>query len=205
VPADAPLAPATTGPATTAAATPPGPTDGELLARVARGEYAAFTPLYDRHQEAVARFVARATRRSPDVEDIVQETFLCAARKAASFDGRASCRPWLLGIAARHILHARRTLTRFRGFLERHRRLEILPPAPDPQQDAEKQQEYRRLEQSIAGLSEAKRVVLLLTEIEDMTCEQVAAALDIPIGTVWTRLHHARRELREALNQAEKP
>lgn len=183
----------------------PGATDGELLARVARGEYAAFAPIYDRHQEVVSRFVARATCRSPDVEDLVQETFLCAARKAATFDGRSSCRPWLLGIAARHVLHLRRTVSRLRGFLDRHRRLEILPPLPDPQLDAEKQQQYRQLEQAIAGLSEAKRVVLLLTEIEELTCEQVAAALDIPIGTVWTRLHHARRDLREALQEEKKP
>jgi RNA polymerase sigma-70 factor (ECF subfamily) len=185
--------------------TPPGATDAELLARVARGEYAAFAPIYDRHQEVVARFVARATCRSPDVEDIVQETFLCAARKASTFDGRASCRPWLLGIAARHVLHLRRTISRLRGFLDRHQRLEILPTPPDPHEDAEKQQDFRQLDQAIARLSEAKRVVLLLTEIEEMSCEQVAAALDIPIGTVWTRLHHARRELREALQEGKSP
>ncbi len=175
--------------------------DGELLARVAAGEYASLAPVYDRHHEAVARFVARALGGSHDVEDIVQETFLCAARKAASFDGRLGCRPWLLGIAARQILHVRRTFARLRGMLDRYRQLDAPTPPPDPHEGASLREEHWRLERAIGRLSESKRIVLLMAEIEEMSGEQISAALGIPVGTVWTRLHHARRELRHALEE----
>jgi RNA polymerase sigma-70 factor (ECF subfamily) len=54
----------------------------------------------------------------------------------------------------------------------------------------------RDVEKAVATLTEAKRVVLLLADLEGFTCEEIAAMLGIPVGTVWTRLHHARRELR---------
>ena len=59
------------------------------------------------------------------------------------------------------------------------------------------------VEQALAGISEAKRVALLLAEVEGLSCAEIAAALGIPIGTVWTRLHAARRELRHALGEPE--
>ena len=55
------------------------------------------------------------------------------------------------------------------------------------------------VERALARLSEAKRVTLLMAEVEGLSCDEIAQALEIPIGTVWTRLHAARRELRQAL------
>ena len=57
------------------------------------------------------------------------------------------------------------------------------------------------IERAIAALSPQKREVLLLVEVEELTCEEAASALGIPVGTVWTRLHHARRELRLLLGE----
>jgi RNA polymerase sigma-70 factor (ECF subfamily) len=59
------------------------------------------------------------------------------------------------------------------------------------------------VEQVLSGISEAKRVALLLAEVEGLTCAEIAATLDVPIGTVWTRLHAARRELRRALGEGD--
>jgi RNA polymerase sigma factor (sigma-70 family) len=58
------------------------------------------------------------------------------------------------------------------------------------------------VERALAQLSEAKRVTLLMAEVEGMSCAEIASALKVPIGTVWTRLHAARRELRQTLSEA---
>jgi RNA polymerase sigma-70 factor (ECF subfamily) len=61
------------------------------------------------------------------------------------------------------------------------------------------------VERALAQLSEAKRLTVLMAEVEGMSCAEIATTLDVPIGTVWTRLHAARRELRQALGQAGEP
>ncbi len=82
--------------------TPPA-TDAELMTRLAKGEIGALGELYDRYHEPVRRFLVRATGGAEDVDDLVHQTFLAAARSAARYDGRASCRPWLVGIAVQHL------------------------------------------------------------------------------------------------------
>ncbi len=86
--------------------------DPDLLRQLAGGEIGALGELYDRHREPVRRFVARATCDAEDVDDLVHATFLAAARIASRYDGRASCRPWLVGIAAQLLRRRRRSLGR---------------------------------------------------------------------------------------------
>jgi RNA polymerase sigma-70 factor (ECF subfamily) len=61
------------------------------------------------------------------------------------------------------------------------------------------------VERALLRISENKRVTFLMAEVEDMSCAEIAAALGIPVGTVWTRLHAARRELRRALEEGNEP
>jgi RNA polymerase sigma-70 factor (ECF subfamily) len=174
-------------------------TDAEALRRLAGGEASALAVLYDRHQPALYRFVAVATHHAHDVEDIVHQTFLTAARAAAAFDGRSSCRPWLLGIAARLLARRRRTLARWGRAM---RELATRGTSPmDPQRELVARADVDELERAVKELSEPKRVVLLMSEVEGLTAEEIAKALGIPVGTVWTRLHHARRELRKGLER----
>lgn len=160
--------------------------DRDALARVARGDVGALGDLYDRHARVLLAFAARAAG-AHDAEDVVQTTFERAAKAAASFDGRSlSARPWLFGIAARILQERRRSFARFARALLRVGVPAMQFPVAEARTDVQK---------GLIGLSEAKRVVLLLAEVEGFTCEEIASMLGIPVGTVWTRLHHARREL----------
>jgi RNA polymerase sigma-70 factor (ECF subfamily) len=179
--------------------------DADAIKRVAAGELSAMADIYDRHHGAVFDFVVRLTRDDSDVEDIVHATFLTAARRATTFDGRAPCRPWLLGIAAQLVRRRRRSLARLARALFDFASHLRLAAALDPSDMLVARDELRRMETAFAKLSHAKRAVLLLAEVEGMTCEGIATTLKIPIGTVWTRLHHARRELADTLEAKEAP
>ena len=170
-------------------------TDPELLARLASGQLGALGDLYDRYQEPVHTFIARATRDAHDVDDLVHATFLAAAQSAGRYDGRASCRPWLIGIAAQLLRRRHQSLARLVSVLSSLKH--TLHPPADPRPALQARTD---LERALTRLSEPKRITLLMAEIEGLTCPEIAAALAIPVGTVWTRLHAARHELRTLLS-----
>lgn len=176
----------------------PPASDPELVRRLARGEIGALGELYDRYGEALRRFVARATWDAEDVDDLVHATFLEAAKSAARYDGRPTCRPWLVGIAAHLLRRRRQSFGRLFAVLTslRSRRTTAADPRPSLHARTD-------LDRALARLSEAKRVTLLMAEVEGFTCQEIATAMHVPVGTVWTRLHAARRELRRSLGEAE--
>jgi RNA polymerase sigma factor (sigma-70 family) len=166
-------------------------TDADALRRVAQGDVGALGEVYDRHAGALLGFASRACG-SNDAEDVVQAVFVRAARAAPAYDGRAdSARAWLFGIAARLLQERRRSLGRFTRALMG---LRMQSPSSRPPHEPHRLD----LDKALQQLSEAKRIVLLLAEVEGFTCEEIAAILTIPVGTVWTRLHHARKELRHS-------
>jgi RNA polymerase sigma-70 factor (ECF subfamily) len=172
--------------------------DPDLLRQLAGGEIGALGELYDRYREPVRRFIARATSDAEDVDDLVHATFLAAAEIASRYDGRASCRPWLVGIAVQLLRRRRRSLGRLFAVLSSLRGLRVTTTDPRPALQA-----GADVEKTLPLLSEAKRITLLLAEVEGLSCAEIAEALGIPIGTVWTRLHAARRELRQALEKGD--
>jgi RNA polymerase sigma-70 factor (ECF subfamily) len=172
--------------------------DPDLLRRLAGGEIGALGELYDRYHEPLRRFVVRATSEAEDVDDLVHATFLAAAKSAGRYDGRPSCRPWLIGIAAQLLRRRRLSFGRFLAILSSVRSTRATTADPRPALQARSD-----VERVLVQISEAKRITLLLAEVEGLSCAEIAAALDVPIGTVWTRLHAARRELRRALKEGE--
>lgn len=172
--------------------------DPEIMRRLAAGESSALGELYDRHCHAIRRFLAQATADAEDVDDLAHATFLAAAKIAGRYDGRPSCRPWLIGIAAQLLRRRKRTFGRLRAFLSSLGGPQISSADPAPGWEARTD-----IGRALRALSEPKRVAFLLAEVEGLTCPEIAAALDIPIGTVWTRLHAARRELRSALEASQ--
>ena len=168
--------------------------DPDILRQLAAGEIGALGELYDRYREPVWRFVARATSDADDVDDLVQATFLAAAKSAGRYDGRPSCRPWLIGIAAQLLRRRRQSFGRFLEVLSALRGVRATATDPRPALQA-----CSDVERALVQISEAKRITLLMAEVEGLSCAEIAAALVVPIGTVWTRLHAARRELRRAL------
>jgi RNA polymerase sigma-70 factor (ECF subfamily) len=177
------------------------PPDPELMARLASGETGALGELYDRYHQHVRRFIARATSDAEDVDDLVHVTFLAAATSAARYDGRACCRPWLIGIAVQHLRRRRQARGRFFAALSALARARTA--SVDPGAAMKAMTARGDVERALRLISEPKRVALLMAEVEEMSCAEIAALLQIPIGTVWTRLHAARRELRQALEGEE--
>ncbi|APR83011.1 putative RNA polymerase ECF-subfamily sigma factor [Minicystis rosea] len=173
--------------------------DAELIARIVAGNLAALGVLYDRYQDDVRRFVLRSTMRTADADDIVQEAFLAVQRAGASYDGRPCARPFLIGIAAQ-IARARfRKRARFLRMLGSLKETVTRAVMRTPEDAASEAREIETVSRALLRMSEEKRTVLLMIEREGLSGEEVAAALDIPVATVWTRLHYARAEVRRAL------
>jgi RNA polymerase sigma factor (sigma-70 family) len=166
-------------------------TDALLMSRIAAGDLGALGSLYDRYASQLVRFTTRVTGAG-DAEDIVHNVFLRVVKRAASYDSAApSARPWLFAITARVTQERRRSLRRWAtalvGMGNQKRR--TATPMLEERSD---------LVRALMQLTEAKRTTLLLAEIEGFTAEEIATMLKIPIGTVWTRLHHARKALKTA-------
>jgi RNA polymerase sigma-70 factor (ECF subfamily) len=174
--------------------------DAELLQGVAAGDLGALGELYDRY----ARHVWQAARRSidgVDAEDVVHQLFVKLPEIAPSYDGRANCRGWLCGIAVRLAMRHRRGAGRFHRMLGTFAHTLVGRTSRDPEREAMGSQDMSALERALAALSEKKRVVFLLVEVEGLTAEEAARALGIPAATARTRLFHARKELQEALQE----
>lgn len=171
--------------------------DPELMRRLACGELGALGELYDRYQAPLRRFLAQATRDAEDVDDLLHATFLAVAKTAERYDGRDCCRPWLIGTAAQLLRQRRQKFGRLLAVLA------TLKSSAETLRDPQPALQSRTdLERGLARLSEAKRLTLLMAEVEGLSCAEIAEALKVPIGTVWTRLHAARRDLRRTLNGA---
>jgi RNA polymerase sigma-70 factor (ECF subfamily) len=172
--------------------------DPVVLRQLAGGEIGALGELYDRYREPVRRFIARATSDADDVDDLVHATFLAAAKSASRYDGRPSCRPWLIGIAAQLLRRRRRSVGHLFAMLSSLRGIRASTTDPRPALQARAD-----VERVLSRLSEVKRITLLLAEVEGLSCAEIAEVSGVPIGTVWTRLHAARHGVREALERGE--
>jgi RNA polymerase sigma-70 factor (ECF subfamily) len=180
-----------------------------LLARCRAGETAAFATLVDRYRDRAYGLALRLTRSSPDAEEVAQDSFVSAWKSLGSFRGDASFSTWLYRIVWRKALDRVESL-RTRG----RREVAVDDPA---RVEAEawlaggtahasagagggaggESANAARLERLLAALSETARAVVTLYYYEDRSVADVAAALEIPEGTVKTHLHRARAALRE--------
>jgi RNA polymerase sigma-70 factor (ECF subfamily) len=177
--------------------------DAELLQSLAAGDLGALGEIYDRYSHDVWRATRRLLGEAADVEDVVHAMFLKLPQIAPSYDGRASCRGWLCGIAVRMALRHRRGVGRFRRMLASFADTGVNRSPPDPERLAGGNEEIAVLERALAVLSDKKRAVFVLVELEGLTAEDAARALGIPAATVRTRLFHARRELQDALGRGD--
>jgi len=147
--------------------------------------------LVHRYHSDIYRFLRHLTRRVEDAEDLAQQTLLRAVNGASRFDGRAAMRSWLLGIAFREFGRWRR----------RRLWLPLLADRPNPKDAYRDVVEAEALLKAIGELSALTRGVFLLHHVEDLSIVEIAAALDVPEGTVKSRLHAARAHLRTLLKE----
>jgi RNA polymerase sigma factor (sigma-70 family) len=167
--------------------------DGALIERSER-EPEVFATLYDGHAPPLHRYVARRLG-DENADDVVAETFLIAFRQRHRYDRtRVEALPWLYGIAGNLIARHRRAESRALRAWARS--------GPDPATPSHADHVAARVTAAaaLAGLAAKDREVLLLVTWADLSYEQVAAALDIPLGTVRSRLNRARRKVRQALD-----
>ncbi|MFJ9752727.1 RNA polymerase sigma factor [Streptomyces chartreusis] len=159
-----------------------------------------FGYLYDRYAADIHRYVTR--RLGPEAaDDVTSETFLVAFRTRKRFEASAvSARPWLYGIAAKLIGRQRRSEVRM---LKAYTRTGCDPVAESWAENVDSrviaQGMQQELSGALAGLSAGDRHVLLLVAWADFSYQEVADALEIPLGTVRSRLNRARRKIRTAL------
>lgn len=178
--------------------------DDALLAACATGDTAALGALFDRFNVAVYRFVARLqTTDELARDDLVQATFLEVRRTASRFRGTSSVKTWILGIAANVARHQLRSERRRRVHQARFvERLEAIPDAPDAQVD--RRRLLAQIAEVLGALPHDQQVAFILCDLEQLPGVDVARALDIPEGTLWRRLHHARKTMRETIERAER-
>jgi RNA polymerase sigma-70 factor (ECF subfamily) len=171
------------------------------LRAVSSGDLGALGELYDRYARDVWRAVRRSLADPADVEDIVHGVFMKLPQLAASYDGRPMCRAWLCGVAVRLAMRHRRGLGRFQRMLRGFAGSNVAPASATPEQNASDREELLCFERALARLSAKKRAVFVLVELEGLSSEEAAAALEIPAATVRTRLFHARREIDDTLGR----
>jgi len=182
---------------------PPAATDAEVIAGSLE-EPERFAVIFDRHADEIHRYAARRLGQQA-AADVVSEVFLAAFRNRGRYQpGRADARPWLYGIATKVISQQLRADGR-----RAHLLAAVAAASPDEfaADDIGDRIAAQRLHQVLvgvlAGLSPADRELVLLVAWAELSYEQVAYSLQIPVGTVRSRLHRVRAKIRRAVDAAD--
>jgi RNA polymerase sigma-70 factor (ECF subfamily) len=179
-----------------------------LLDRIRAGDKAACSECVELHSPGVYRLALRMMRNEAEAEDVVQETFLSAFKAIGSFQGRAGLGTWLYRIAYNAALMRLRRAQPLVVSVDEPLELEDGAEVPRelhdwcclPERDFETAEARTELERAIHELPEKLRAVFVLRELEGLSTEQAAEALDLSVENVKTRLHRARLWLRERLS-----
>jgi RNA polymerase sigma-70 factor, ECF subfamily len=174
--------------------------DAECVRRLLQGEADAFEVLVRRHQKAIFNLVYRMLGDYDEAAEVSQETFLSAYRSIGQFRGDANFSTWLYRIAINHASTRRRSLARWQ---QRTVPLETTEPVnerePDPADTVEQREIQKLVQKALNGLEASDAMIIVLKDLQDVPYEEVARVLDVPVGTVKSRLHRARKALRSRL------
>ncbi len=170
---------------------PPSPSDERL-----------FRDLVQEHSGRLQRFIIRHIGNISEAEDIAQQAFTEAARSYRTFRGESQLSTWLYGIALNLIRnHLSRAPERRYDFVGDSGLDDLAAESATPEEAAEQTQSMRLLQESLDELPESMRSILLLVGMDNLSYEEAAALLSVPIGTVRSRLSRARTALRERLER----
>ena len=179
--------------------------DLALVDRCRRGDVAAFEPLVERYRQRVYRLAYNVLRDTEEALDVAQDAFIRAYQALPSFRGQSAFYTWLfritMNVAADRV---RQRAARGRAFgterveeEEWERTLVDRGEAPDA--SAARAEERRRIQRALESLPEHHRAIIMLSDLEGLSYREIAEVLGIPMGTVMSRLHNARKRLRQAL------
>ncbi len=153
------------------------------------------TSVFDVHGDLLFRHLQRLGVREADLSDALQDTLIVVHRRLGAFDRTRPVEPWLYGICAKIAAAYRRRAHVRRELPSESMSERADEAADDPEARLDARQSRARLDALLAHLEPERRAVLVMFELEEMPCDRIAAALGVPIGTVYSRLHTARREL----------
>ena len=185
------------------------PSDAELVSRAQRGDPTAFSELVTRYQDRVYNTCYRMCHNHEDALDLTQSAFLKALEALPRFEFRAEFFTWLFRIAVNLTLSHRRAQSRrptlaLRQFDDEQGR-PFDPPAAndgdDPARRVAQVELHQRLEAALEKLDEEFRAAVVLRDIEELDYATIAEILEVPAGTVKSRIHRGRLMLREMLAQ----
>ena len=182
--------------------------DSDAVARARNGDHEAFRTLVERYQGRAYRLAARLLGDPELARDAVQEGFLKAYGSLDRFEGRSGFYTWLYRLVFNLCIDMKR-----RDRSNRHVEWDdevakeaasgsADPAMPEPGADLSRRELRQALSRAIGQLPEDARRTLLLREVDGLSYAEIAKALGIPKGTVMSRLHHARRRVRQLLIQA---
>ena len=170
--------------------------DRELIACAQQGDRQAFGELVRRHQSSLVSMLYHFCGDPDLAEDAAQEAFVRVWQNLKSYKPEHAFRSWLYRIAANAALDS---LRRERPGLDLNSLPRLASQSADPQQEVEANQRAQQVRQAIGRLSPGLRLVLVLREYQELSYREMAEALELPIGTVMSRLNSARSQLRQEL------
>ena len=186
------------------------PSDQTLIDQCLAGQREAFGLLVERYQHRLYHGLLHVLGSAEDAQDVAQDAFVNAFEKLASFKGQAAFYSWLFRIALNAGVSAKRKTRRMTASVEARREATGLEPTDDdpsnePSHAMHVSDRQRLVRQALSELSDEFRTALVLKEMDGMSYEEIATVVDVPLGTVRSRIHRARLELRAKLGMLLKP
>ncbi len=180
-----------------------GPDDATLIERSRAGEPEAFGELVVRYQDRLYNTLIRVCGETEEARDVAQEAFVQAFVKLDSFRGNSAFYTWLYRIAFNTAISRRRRRKPTSSLDEARDAAGFEPADPDarPEANLEREEQAIQVRAALATLSEEHRSVLVLREIDGCDYETIGEMLDVPVGTVRSRLHRARMQLKEEMEK----
>ena len=174
--------------------------DAECVKRVQRGDTESFEILVRRHQNTTFNLIYRFLGDYDEASETAQEVFLSAYKSIQQFRGDANFSTWLYRIAFNHASTRRKSLSSRR---QRQVALEedvvLVDSGPNPETSAERKEIQQCVQQALNSLDGDDAQIILLRDLQDVSYDDIAQTLDVPVGTVKSRLHRARQALRISL------
>ena len=173
--------------------------DAALIERSRGGESAAFGELVTRYQDRLFNTLVRVCGDVEEARDVAQEAFV----KLESFQGKSAFYTWLYRIAFNTAISHRRRRKPTASLDEARDAAGVEPADPDarPEANLERAEQAAQVQAALATLSDEHRTVLVLREIDGRDYETIAQMLDVPVGTIRSRLHRARLQLKEEMGK----
>ncbi|MEM7783264.1 MAG: sigma-70 family RNA polymerase sigma factor [Planctomycetota bacterium] len=178
------------------------PQDQTLIQQTLGGQTEAFGSIIQKYKDRLFNGMVQIVRNESEAEDVVQEAFLLAFKKLSTFRGNSAFFTWLYRIAynvAVTRIRRRKPTVSLYANSETRGAIEFADETAAPEERMIREERVAQLARAMEKLSEEHRAIIVLREMEDLDYDAISEILDLPIGTVRSRLHRARNHLRELL------